>query len=267
MAEKHFQEQRRYAQSFLIPYLERRIPGFTRSKILEVGCAEGGVLDILEKSGCRAVGLELSAGRGRLAVRLNPNLNVRTGDITDRGAVRRVGKGFDVVVMRDVIEHVHDKQAAFDNVNRLLKRGGHLYITFPPKHSPFAGHQQNGRSALRMIPYLHRLPRVLLQALGAVFREHPHIIENAALNFRRGLSIREFERLCGRSGFSFVEKGFFLIRPVYRIRHGLRPVRLPDIPVIREFLAFGCECLLKKSAVPFRVDTSKSASSVFHSSE
>jgi hypothetical protein len=83
--------------------------------------------------------------------------------------------------------------------------------------------------------------------LGRIAGEHPHIIDNAIGNYRIGLSIRRFEALCKNHGFEPEVKELFLFRPVYRTRMGLKPRRLPDLPLVREFLVFGCECLLKRT--------------------
>jgi SAM-dependent methyltransferase len=178
---------------------------------------------------------------------MNPRLEIRAGDVTDPNIVRKMGGPFDLIVMRDVIEHVPDRDSAFRNLRGLTGPSGYCYITFPPRMSPFAGHHQNGRTILRRIPYLHLLHPALLRLLGRALGEHRHIVEGAIAHFRGGLSIGRFEALCAAYDFEMKIKELFLIRPVFRTRMGLKPVRLPDIPGIREFLVFGCECLLKKS--------------------
>jgi len=247
MTERHFEEQKRHAESYLIPYLQRRLPGFRGFQILEVGCAEAGFLEALAGRGIRASGLELEPRRVALAKALSPSLEIFVGDITDPAIAGRIGGTFDLIVMRDVIEHVFDREAAFRNLRSLLNPAGFCYITFPPRFSPFAGHQQNGRTILRRIPYLHLLPPAWLRSLGRMTAEHPHIIDGASANFRNGLSIRRFESLCGSHGFEMKVEELYLLRPVYQTRMGLPPVRLPGIPFVREFLALGCECLLQKS--------------------
>ena len=246
MAEKHFHEQKRHAARYLVPHLRKRCPGFNHFRILEIGCAEGGFLSALMDIGIRATGLDLSPGRVKLAKSFDPRPKILVGDAVDPGLPANLGRPFDIVVMLDVIEHVSERGALFLNLGRLLKPRGFVFVTFPPKHSPFAGHHQNGRSILRFVPYLHLLPEPLLRFAGKCSGEFPHIIDAATANAKTGLSIRSFERLCKTYGFRFVEKKLFFIRPVYRTRFDLRPVSMPDIPLVREIAATGCECLLKK---------------------
>jgi SAM-dependent methyltransferase len=248
MSEKHFIEQKSHASAYLIPFLERRLPDFRRLDVLEIGCAEAGFLDALHDRGIRASGLELEPSRIALAKAANPDLEILAGDVTDPGVVLKLGRTFDLIVMRDVIEHVPDRPAAFRNMRALLKPEGRLYITFPPRFSPFGGHHQNGRTFLKRIPFLQLLPRTAIRVLGRMAGEHPHIVECAIANFRDGLSIRRFESLCREHGFRMEVKELFLFRPVYRTRMGIKPRRLPDVPLLREFLVLGCECLLRRAA-------------------
>ncbi len=246
MAEKHFYEQIKHTESYLAPYFRQHLPNWTELKILEIGCAEGGFLEVLQRAGVQASGVELEAARVEIAKAKNPRLNILVGDITDAKIVEQIGETFDLIVMRDVIEHIPDRHAAFSNIARLLNDNGRLYITFPPRFSGFAGHQQNARSFLKIIPYLHLLPDRLLRLLGRMLRENPALIESVILNYHQGLSIRSFERYCRQYGFQPVVKELFLFRPVYKTRFNLTPAKIPNIPLVREILAFGCECLLQK---------------------
>jgi SAM-dependent methyltransferase len=248
MSEKHYIEQRKHAEAYLLPYLERRVPDFRNRRVLEIGCAEAGFLAVLDGLGMRTAGLELEPGRVGLARSFNPSLDVSVGDVTDPAAAGRFDRPFGLVVMRDVLEHVPERDAAFRTVTALVEPGGYLYVTFPPRFSPFAGHHQNGRSALRFWPWLHFLPRSWIRLLGRAFGEYPHIPDAASDLFHRGLSIREFERLARRHGFEFVARDLFILRPVYAVRFGWPARRAWNVPLLREFWTFGCECLLRRTA-------------------
>lgn len=247
MAERHYYEQRNFTLSYLLPYFEQHIPHFSQLKILDVGCAEAGFIDVLNERGITAVGIELSASRVAIARKKNPHLEIYTGDITDASVIEKVKKKFDLIVLRDVIEHIENRNAAFKNLNRLLKKGGMLYITFPPKYSPFAGHQQNGKSILRLIPYLHLLPSWLIRILGKFTGENPEFIENVINNFETGLTISKFERFCKKYNLQFTTHELYMIRPIFLTRFGLRPRKSTDIPILRETISLSCECLLQSS--------------------
>jgi len=246
MAEKHYIEQVEYARSYLIPFLKNHIPHFEQKKVLEIGCAEAGLLAVLAEMGLQVTGLELSADRVKLSKSKNAQLDVRVGDLTDPNLAAQLKERYDLIILREVIEHVTDRQAAFRNLDQLLADDGWLYITFPPRFSAFAGHQQMGRSMLRRIPFLHYCPGFILRPLGRWCQEHDFLIAEVLRNFRIGLSIRRFEGYVRQHGFSFSIKGLFFIRPIYQLRFGWKSRQLPNLFLLREVLATGCECLLTK---------------------
>lgn len=247
MAEKHFYEQKKHTTSYLLPYFEKHLPDFQNFRILEIGCAEAGFLDVLYEMGIESAGLEIEAHRVKLAKSKNPNLKIILGDITNREISAQINESFDLIVMRDVIEHIPTRKTAFQNINKLLKKNGYLYITFPPKYSGFAGHQQNGKSMLRYMPWVHLLPAGVLRFMGKILNEKTGLIEEVILNNKVGLTIAAFEKYYSQANFKPVVKELFLFRPIYKIRFNLSPKKFPNIPFIREFLAFGCEYLLQKS--------------------
>ena len=189
MAEKHFYEQKEFTDKSLLPYFRKLIPDFEKKKVFEIGCAEGGLVEILHENGMNAAGLELSPERAAFALEKNPALNIFVGDITDPALTEKIKEIFDVVIMREVIEHVGNKNIAFDNIDILLKKGGYLFISFPPKFSPFAGHQQIAKSILKIVPYLHLLPAGLLKSIAKLFGESDGYVDEIKLHFSTGCRI------------------------------------------------------------------------------
>lgn len=246
MAEKHFYEQKEHTLKYLIPYFIKNIPDFKKMKVMEIGAAEGGFVEELLKLGIEAVGLELLQNRIDIAKDKNPDLKIYCADITDKKAIEKIGRTFDVIVMRDTIEHVPDRESAFENISRLLKPGGYFYVTFPTRFSGFAGHQQNCKSSIKFVPYLHYLPSFILKPVGKILGEKPKRIEEILLNFKIGLSIRAFEKYYRKYNLVPVVKDLFLSRPIFKVRYKIKTVRFPNVPVLREFFGFGCEYLLRK---------------------
>ena len=246
MAEKHFHEQRKFAREYLVHHLEAHIPDFRNKTVLEVGCAEAGFLDYLQEIGINGVGIELEENRVALAHRLTPRSEVYQGDITDISLPATLGKRFDVVVMRDVIEHVPDRKTALHVIWNFLNPGGYALITFPPRFSPFAGHQQHAHSFLKLTPYVHLWPKFLWYGIGKLLGEEREYLDSVMHNYRIGLTIRQFEKFYRAAGFREVLREVFLLRPIFKYRMGTPIVRFPNIPFLREFLATGCEYLIQK---------------------
>lgn len=252
MAEKHYYEQKEFTEKYLVPYFQKLIPHFNELKILEIGCAEGGLLEELLSLGIFAVGLEIDEKRVAIAHQKNPELKIFVGDITDPDLIKKISSfsdfasGFDLIIMREVIEHLKNKKNAFYNLNYLLKENGYLFVSFPPKYSPFAGHQQIGKSFLKIIPYLHLLPKFILKPLANFLGENKDYVEEIKLHFSTGCTIKNFERLSSEYGFVEVIKDLYFFRPIYNVRYNLPVIKLPDILFLREIISFGYEALLKK---------------------
>lgn len=246
MPEKHYFEQLNYSEEYLIPYFKKYIKSFAGMKVLEIGCAEAGFLAAVKKEGAEVFGIEISKERVDIALEKNPGLEIFVGDISSKELLTKIPGKFDFIIMREVIEHIPDKETTFHNINALLNKGGYLFISFPPKYSPFAGHQQIGHSIMKMTPYIHTLPKKLLYRLEKVFGENPGYIDEIKLHYSTGMAIGRFEGLTSKYSLKTIQKDLFLFRPVYKGRFGLPLIKLPGIPLLKEFCTFGYEIFLKK---------------------
>ncbi len=246
MAEKQYHEQIEYTNNYLYKYFEENIKKFENLRVLEVGCAEAGFLKVLKERGHFVTGIELDEGRASMAKEFNADIEVIVGDITDESLVKRFDDKFDLVVMREVIEHVLDKDKAFRNLFNLLKDDGCLFISFPPKYSGFAGHQQVGRTILKFTPYIHLVPDFIVSFLVKILGESPNFVNHINENYSTGISIKQFLGLCKKYKFVFRKRDFYLFRPIYKQRFGFPVVKFFNLPLLNEIFAFGCECLLKK---------------------
>ena len=70
----------------------------------------------------------------------------------------KLNVSYDLIIIRDVIEHIANKEIALKNLATMLKAGGEIFMSFPPKYCAYAGHQQTANSLLAKIPYIHLLP-------------------------------------------------------------------------------------------------------------
>jgi 2-polyprenyl-3-methyl-5-hydroxy-6-metoxy-1,4-benzoquinol methylase len=243
MSIKHYYQQKELARTHVIPYLEGIISNLRKLDILEVGCAEGGFIWQALLNRINAVGLEIDNSRSIMRGRLSDL--IFEGDITDTNlSVELLDRCYDLIVMIDVIEHISDKQSAIDNIKRLLRYEGYLYITFPTKQSPFAGHQQNLKSVLRYFPYISYFPEKVIRFSGKMFKENSTKISTIIRNKYNAINEAEFEHLITKSGFDIIDKNFYLSRPQYSVRYGL-----PVIKAFNHATTFGCEYLLKYSPV------------------
>ena len=215
-------EQRLYGE-YIYPYLQRHIP--KNADVLEVGCGEGGLLEVFHAHGHRVVGVEICEDRAKKA-----KASMIVEDICNYRSIYK----YDLIIMVDVIEHIELPSVALDRIYDLLKPGGYLYITFPPKESPYAGHQQHHK-LLKYIPWISLLPESIIRLFGNT----ESIIENK----RMAIPIRVFENEIEFQGFEIIEKNLYFIRPQYKIRYGWKP-RINKSGI--KYLNLGAEYLLRR---------------------
>lgn len=101
-------------------------PARRRVRLLDVGCGAGGVLAAARDVGWTAVGVEPSVAAARLAAQRG--LTVLPTDLPDAGLP---DAAFDIVHVREVLEHVTDPLALLQAARRVLRPGGLLYIQVP----------------------------------------------------------------------------------------------------------------------------------------
>lgn len=105
----------------LAPYL---CPG---ASVLEVGCATGSLLDLLNQQGHEAVGVDLSAYFASQA-RRHYGLDVIVGDLL---TVNLIAKSFRMVVMLGTISNLQDLPRHLERIHQLLADGGILFFNMP----------------------------------------------------------------------------------------------------------------------------------------
>ena len=94
-------------------------------RVLDVGCAAGYFLRVMQEEGWQVTGLEPSDTIRRTAEERLGAENVRAGLL---GQVELPPQSFDLITMWDVIEHIPDVVAAVRAVGRLLAPGGKFLI-------------------------------------------------------------------------------------------------------------------------------------------
>lgn len=99
-----------------------------RGKVLDVGCAYGFMLekfpDAFEKFGIDISEYAIAEAKKRL-----PVATLKVGGAED--GLPFPENFFDIVICNDVIEHLENPRAALENIRKVLKVGGILYVNTP----------------------------------------------------------------------------------------------------------------------------------------
>lgn len=246
---RYFDIQVLNAEKYVIPFIEEKFPVKPGMRVLEIGCGEGGVLKAFINRGCEGVGVELDAPRIDDAMKfLQDDLTAGrirfvTKDIYEVDVEKDLNGLFDIIVLKDVIEHIHDQARLIGWMKNFLKPaslagkpGGIVFFGFPPWYMPFGGHQQIGRSKLSRLPYIHLLPGSLYKW---ILKRKKEPVEALMEVRETGISIERFERICKKEGYHFLHKRHYLLNPIYEWKFGWKPrkqgVIIKAIPFVRNF--------------------------------
>lgn len=107
------------------------------SRVLDVGCATGGMMAALSGLG-RFTGLDANPKAAEMA-RVKSGNPVVIGNAT---AMPFDDDAFDGVTALDVLEHIEDDAAAVHEIRRVLKPGGPLIATVPCHPALYSGHDK-----------------------------------------------------------------------------------------------------------------------------
>jgi 2-polyprenyl-3-methyl-5-hydroxy-6-metoxy-1,4-benzoquinol methylase len=111
------------------PVIARYCP--PRSRVLEIGCGAGDLLQILKQNGFDAMGIEPSDAGSTEAHRRG--LSVFRGTVEDADLTE---SAFHAVISTHVIEHVADLHAFVDATRRFLSPGGIQIVVTPNGEAP-----------------------------------------------------------------------------------------------------------------------------------
>ena len=109
---RYFNEQIYTTQKYIIPFINKVMEISEGTDILEIGCGEGGNLKPFLDLGCNITGVDLSPSKiekGKNFFKDNPNKDRIKLIAEDIYQSTSLGK-YDLIIMRDVIEHIHDQE-------------------------------------------------------------------------------------------------------------------------------------------------------------
>ncbi len=242
---RYFEMQRRTAAEYVLPLVAEFLqPGARR--VLEVGCAEAGVLQAFLDAGFTGVGIELEESRAQTARKFlakaieSGQVSIRTDNIYEVEPSDFGPAGFDVIVLKDVIEHIPQQERMIPRLAEFLAPGGLIFFGFPPWQMPFGGHQQIAKSKwVTRVPWLHLLPKTLYASYIRRAGELPHIQDELADIRSTRISLERFEAIVKASNLSVSRRKLWFFNPIYALKFGVAAKALPAwlaaIPVLRNF--------------------------------
>ncbi len=252
---KYFDEQIITTQKYVVPYIQNHLKINQKTRVLEIGCGEGGNLKPFLDLNCEVVGVDLALNKINIGNDIfssdknSSNIKLLCEDIYNLSS-NDIGT-FDIIFMRDVIEHIHNQERFMAYVKPFLKDNGVFFLGFPPWQNPFGGHQQICKSKIgSKLPFYHLLPTFLYKGILKLFGESEKTIDALIEIKETGISIERFERILKTENYKVVEKTHFLINPNYEIKFGLKPKKqfavISTIPFLRNYFTTAVYYLIKK---------------------
>lgn len=253
---KYFEIQYLNSKNSIIPFVEDYFKPSVGKRVMEIGSAEGGVLKAFIETDCICMGVELSQARVDLA-------NEFQKESIDEGKVSFVCKDihdfdmsdeekFDLIILKDVIEHIHDQEKFMKRVEDFLKPNGYIFFGFPAWRMPYGGHQQICESKIASkLPYYHILPKFIYKGMLKMFGEKEGVID-ALLEIKdTRISTSRFESLCKTNNFKIVKKIKYFVAPIYEYKFGYKTKVLwswvGKIPWFNDFFTFQSYYLIKRN--------------------
>ena len=246
----YYQYEYDVVQRYLIPLLLRWGVKLSGSKLLDVGCGDGGGLAAVYDAGMICKGFDIEQRRVDLALTMNHprTMTLCVGNIYNT-LVPFDGEQFDLVVLHDVFEHLEQKEKVLQILKSYLAPNGRLFITFPPYYSAFGGHQQLMKTWFIKLPFAHLVPFVFSGLLPRLQKEHRPFVNEVRKLAELKMGMRKFEQLLPNAGLMLVAKQGYVISPNH-VRFGLKPIPsnlIANIPVFGELLTSGAVYLLSRT--------------------
>ena len=101
-------------------------------RILEVGCAEGAMGELLKKSHqCEYVGVEINSDAAHKAEERLDRVIIADVEKANLKEYRIAETGFDYIIYGDVLEHLYDPWTVIYEHKKLLKDNGYVVVSIP----------------------------------------------------------------------------------------------------------------------------------------
>lgn len=249
--QQYFEELAHTCEKYYISYISQFKKLTSETRVLEIGCGDGGNLVPFAKRGCSVLGVDIATSRIEVAKSCFATLGLEgTFIASDIFSVKELEHQFDLIICHDVFEHIFDKNQFLANLKKYVKPGGMVFMSFPAWQMPFGGHQQICRNKLLShLPFYHILPRPIYRWMLRMGKETDGVVNELMDIKTTRCPIELFERLAKNNELQVIDRRFYFINPHYEVKFRLKPRRLTPligcIPWVRNFFTTSCFYILK----------------------
>ncbi len=240
--ELYFYEQSFTAQKYIIPFIEEFKAVNSETLILEVGTNKGGNMEEFLKRDCKVVGVDINEPAIKFAQnKFKSYIDKQKAEFIFEDIYNyKTAEKFDLIFMKDTIEHIPNQEKLMSHLKYYLKSDGIIFIQFPPWYMPFGGHQQIMESKFSKIPYIHLFPTFLYKFLMKIAKEDQSTIDELLYIKRVGISIDRLKRILKSNNYQILKSAHYFINPNYEVKFKLKPrvqwAWVSSIPFLRNFV-------------------------------
>ena len=261
MQQRHFNRRQYFielantSRDFYLDMLRPFVRIEKGTKILEIGCGEGGNLLPFVQAGCQVTGIDISNKRIEQARQYFESYKAKGTflccDFLKTEKPQNENERYDVILMHDVIEHIEPpfKEEFISHIRHFLKKNGIVFIGFPAWQMPFGGHQQISKGVVSKLPYVHLLPNPVYRMLIKISGNSTGCVKELMSIKRSKVTIEGFERLARNTGYDITKRTLWFINPHYKQKFHLKPLVLcpvlAHLPYIRNFYTTSAFYLLR----------------------
>lgn len=133
-------------REIILAFAGKYYPDKKRTKILEIGCSGGPLLNLLLSQGySQVVGIDNS----KEAIRLCKDRGFKNVFLMDGVKPNLNNKEFDLIIASDVLEHIQEDQKAVKEWKEILKRGGVIICFVPALKILWSKHDEDNKHCRR----------------------------------------------------------------------------------------------------------------------
>ncbi len=137
---RRFRHEKTDPEPFYVGLAARTISSFPYdldgARILDLGCGPGWYSTAMTQAGASVVGLDLDAGDVKQA-----HQRAVAAMIGDGQRLPIASASVDGIFCSNLMEHVPDPALVIDEMTRIVRPGGWLWISWTPWYSPWGGHE------------------------------------------------------------------------------------------------------------------------------
>ena len=213
---------------------------FKNKTVVDIGCGAAGKSLYYASCGAdKVIGVEILEKYRAEAEKLAADLNLADKFefvCADAAHLPFEENSIDTIIMNDAMEHVDNPEAVLTECLRVIRKGGRIFINFPPYYHPTGAHLSDAI----FIPWVHMFFRedVLIESYKHLAKNYPdgaeriefRISENAQgeayFSYINHMTIRRYKKILNKLG----------ITPAYYKEEPLRSIVAPlaKLPLFKE---------------------------------